>query len=81
MNLKFSKNASRDIEVLVQDGTEQKPFSYIEMIKSLLDRESLKTEFTLEISEEEKEQIEQLIGRIRQIAGVPIDDMSDQVEN
>lgn len=81
MNLKFSKNASRDIEVLVQDGTEQKPFSYIEMIKSLLDRECLKTEFTVEISEEEKEQIEQLIGRIRQIAGVPIDDMSDQVEN
>lgn len=29
MNLKFSKNATKDIEVLVQIGTNQKPFSYM----------------------------------------------------
>lgn len=54
MNLKFSKNATKDIEVLVQIGTNQKPFSYIDMIKSLLAGETLDTEFSEDISGDEK---------------------------
>ena len=71
MNLKFSKNATKDIEVLVQIGTNQKPFSYIDMIKSLLAGETLDTEFSEDISENEKKQIEELIGKIKNIAGIP----------
>lgn len=71
MNLKFSKNATKDIEVLVQIGTSQTPFSYIDMIKSLLAGETLDTEFSEDISGDEKMQIEELIGRIKNIAGIP----------
>lgn len=65
MNLKFSKNATKDIEVLVQIGTNQKPFSYIDMIKSLLAGETLDTEFSEDISGDEKKQIEELIAILR----------------
>lgn len=71
MNLKFSKNATKDIEVLVQIGTSQTPFSYIDMIKSLLAGETLDTEFSEDISGDEKKQIEELIGKIKNIAGIP----------
>lgn len=71
MNLKFSKNATKDIEVLMQIGTSQTPFSYIDMIKSLLAGETLGTEFSEDISGDEKMQIEKLIGRIKNIAGIP----------
>lgn len=71
MNLKFSKNATKDIEVLMQIGTSQTPFSYIDMIKSLLAGETLDTEFSEDISWYEKMQIEELIGRIKNIAGIP----------
>lgn len=71
MNLKFSKNATKDIEVLMQIGTSQPPFSYIDMIKSLLAGETLDTEFSEDISGDEKMQIEKLIGRIKNIAGIP----------
>lgn len=70
MNLKFSKNATKDIEVLMQIGTSQKPFSYIDMIKSLLAGETLDTEFSEDISGDEKKQIEELIGKIKNIAGI-----------
>lgn len=71
MNLKFSKNATKDIEVLVQIGTSQTTFSYIDMIKSLLAGETLDTEFSEDISGDEKKQIEELIGKIKNIAGIP----------
>lgn len=71
MNLKFSKNATKDIEVLVQIGTDQKTFSYIDMIKSLLAGETLDTEFSEDISRDEKKQIEELIRKIKNIAGIP----------
>lgn len=70
MNLKFSKNATKDIEVLVQIGTNQNHFSYIDMIKSLLAGETLDTEFSEDISMDEKKQIQELIGKIKNIAGV-----------
>lgn len=41
------------------------------MIKSLLAGETLDTEFSEDISEDEKMQIEELIGRIKNIAGIP----------
>ena len=71
MNLKFSKNATKDIEVLVQIGTNQKTISYIDMIKSLLAGETLDTEYSEDISGDEKKQIEELIGKIKNIAGIP----------
>lgn len=71
MNLKFSKNATKDIEVLVQMGTSQTTFSYIDMIKTLLAGETLDTEFSEDISGDEKKQIEELIEKIKNIAGIP----------
>ena len=81
MNLKFSKNASKDIEVLMQDGAEQMAFSYIEMIKGLLNGKTLSTEFAEGISEDEKKQIDDLIDKIKQIAGVPMTESLDLFVN
>ena len=36
MNLKFSKNATKDIEVLMQIGTNQKTFSYVNYYRPTL---------------------------------------------
>lgn len=71
MNLKFSKNESKDVEVQVQNGTSQQAFSYIEMIKSLLKGENLTTEFSEDMTDEEKRQINELVNKIKSIASVP----------
>lgn len=67
MILKFSKNEKHDVEVVVLKGAENLPFSYTEMIKSMLNKEEVRTEFTDEIVESERQQIDLLITNISNI--------------
>lgn len=67
MILKFSKNANHDVEVVILKGAVSLPFSYTTLIKSLLDKEEVKTEFTDEILENERLQIDSLIAGINSI--------------
>lgn len=67
MILKFSKNEKHDVEVVVLKGAEKLPFSYTEMIKSMLNKEEVRTEFTDEIVESERQQIDLLITNISNI--------------
>lgn len=71
MILKFSKNANHDVEVVILKGAENLPFSYTALIKSLLDKEEVKTEFTEEILENERQQIDSLIVDINNIVNPP----------
>lgn len=67
MILKFSKNEKHDVEVVVLKGAENLPFSYTEMIKSMLNKEEVRTEFADEIVESERQQIDLLITNISNI--------------
>ena len=54
MKLVFKKNEMNDVEVTMFKGTLGIPFSYIEMIKSLMTGESLDRDFDKSITEDEK---------------------------
>ena len=68
MKLLFKKNEANDVVVTMFMGTAESPFSYIEMIKSLLAREPLDCDFDETISEEEQKQIKDVLGEIEGIA-------------
>ena len=68
MKLIFKKNDAADIEVSMFLGTAEAPFSYIEMIKSLIAGEPLDHQFHETISDEEKEQIIEVLKEIEKLA-------------
>lgn len=65
MKLRFSKNEAQDIEISILKGVDNLQFSYVTMIKSLMNNEELATEFDETISADEKSQIESLINEIK----------------
>ena len=67
MKLIFKKNDADDIEVSMLLGTAEVPFSYIEMIKSLIAGEPLDYDFHETITEEEKTQIIEVLKEIEKI--------------
>ena len=80
MKLVFKKNEMNDVEVTMFKGTLGIPFSYIEMIKSLMTGESLDRDFDKSITEDEKNQIEEVLKEIETIACAR-DDEPEQQEN
>lgn len=64
MKLIFRKNEG-EMEVLIRTGTAEDEFSYIEMIKSLIDKNKFEdTEFDVSITDKEKECINELLAKI-----------------
>lgn len=64
MRLIFRKNNS-EMEVLIRTGTAEDEFSYVEMIKSLINNNKFEdTEFDDSISDKEKESINELLAKI-----------------
>ncbi len=64
MKLIFRKKEG-EMEVLIRTGTAEDAFSYIEMIKSLIDNNKFEdTEFDISISDKEKESITELLSKI-----------------
>lgn len=68
MKLIFKKNESADVEVTMFDGTAETSFSYIEMIKGLMAKKPLDSEFDETITDEEKTQIQAVLSEIEAIA-------------
>lgn len=68
MKLTFKKNDATDVVVTMFKGTAETPFSYIEMIKGLLAKEPLDSEFDESITEEEQKQIKEVLAEIEAIA-------------
>jgi len=59
------KNIEGEMEVLIRTGTAEDEFSYIEMVKSLINNNKFEdTEFDVSITEKEKESINELLSKI-----------------
>lgn len=64
MKLIFRK-IEDEMEVLIRTGTAEDEFSYIEMVKSLIDNNKFEdTEFDISITDKEKESINELLSKI-----------------
>lgn len=68
MKLTFKKNESTDVVVTMYRGTTETNFSYIEMLKGLLVKEPLDSEFDESITDEEQKQIREVLAEIEAIA-------------
>ena len=81
MQLVFKKNDAGDVAVTMFKGPAEIQFSYIEMIKALIAGESLDTDFSETISDEEKKQIEEVIQEIETITMSKEEDTEHQEAN
>ena len=81
MQLVFKKNDAGDVAVTMFKGTAEIQFSYIEMIKALIAGESLDTDFSETISDEEKKQIEEVIQEIETITMSKEEDTENREAN
>ena len=68
MKLTFTKNEATDVLITMYKGTSGATFSYIEMIKGLLDGEPLDSEFDGTVTDEEQKQIRGVLAEIEAIA-------------
>ena len=67
MKLYFSKDAQNEIVIKMSTGTVIEEFSYIEMIKNLLlDNKFDDTEYSEDITDDEKERIETMLSSINE---------------
>lgn len=65
MKLIFSKNENESLEVELAKGTVTEEFSYVKLIKGLLENDKLDdTQFDESITDEEIEVIEKMVSRI-----------------
>jgi len=65
MKLIFTKTENGDINVLIQKGTIAESFSYLEMLKQLLDNNVIDEPDFTGFEEIEKERIKELLNKIR----------------
>lgn len=68
MKLKFNKDGSSEITVVINEGTETFDFSYIRLIKGLLNEQEVTCDFSATIEPDEQKQILELIAEIVKIA-------------
>lgn len=68
MKLNFTKNENSDAQVSVLDGNTTKVFSYTDLIKSLLNKEIVTCDFSADYTEEEKQQVNDLINNIMELS-------------
>lgn len=67
MTLKFDRTPNGDISICIYEGTNMRQFSYIELINKLMARENIESDFSEQITDEEKKQIEELLLEIKNI--------------
>lgn len=68
MKLIFKKNEAGDVAVTMFKGTAEAQFSYIEMVKGLIAKEPLESEFDETITEDERSQIKDVLAEIEAIS-------------
>lgn len=68
MKLIFKKNEAGDVAVTMFKGTAETQFSYIEMVKGLLEKEPLESEFDETITADEQSQIKDVLAEIEAIS-------------
>lgn len=65
MKLIFAKTENGDINVLIQKGTVTENFSYLEMLKQLLDKNEIDEPDFTGFEEQEKDRIKELLNKIK----------------
>lgn len=65
MKLIFTKTENGDVNVLIQKGTTTEAFSYLEMLKQLLDNNEIEEPDFTGFEEIEKEKIKELLNKIK----------------
>jgi hypothetical protein len=65
MKLIFTKTGNGDINVLIQKGTVAENFSYLKMLKQLLDKNEIDEPDFTGFEEIEKERIKELLNKIK----------------
>lgn len=65
MKLIFTKTENGDVNVLIQKGTTTEAFSYLEMLKQLLDNNVIDEPEFNGFEEIEKEKIKELLNKIK----------------
>ncbi|MCP3945176.1 MAG: hypothetical protein GY710_27360 [Desulfobacteraceae bacterium] len=75
MKLIFRKKNDNDMTILIHDGIEEKKFSYIDMVKSLLQNNHFEeSEFSEAITDKEKESINKMLADIKKVVYEKSDD-------
>lgn len=65
MKLKFEKSENGDTNVLIQKGTTMESFSYLEMLRQLLDNNVVDEPDFIGFEEIEKDRIKELLNKIK----------------
>lgn len=78
MKLIFDKDESNDVTVKIKQGTVAVDFTYIEMIKQLLESNDIENLDFNNLSEEEQERLENMLEKITDI--FEEDDDADEIE-
>ena len=65
MKLTFTKTENGDINVLIQKGTITEPFSYLEMLKQLLENNEVEEPDFTGFEDVEKAKIKELLNKIK----------------
>tara|TARA_R110002074_G_scaffold284837_1_gene456580 strand:+ start:311 stop:568 length:258 start_codon:yes stop_codon:yes gene_type:complete len=82
MKLYFSKDDQDEIVVKMSTSTIQEDFSYVEMIKNLLNNNEFdETEFSGDFSDDEKSRIESMLSSINESIASEIVEESGTSEN
>ncbi|TDE30454.1 hypothetical protein E0I61_05510 [Flavobacterium ranwuense] len=67
MKLLFTKEDNNDITLKIQQGTVPVEFTYTEMIKQLLENNTIDDTDFGNLSDDEKENLEEILGKISEI--------------
>lgn len=67
MKLLFTKEENGDIKAQIQQGTIAIDFSYTEMVKQLLDNNEIDDVDFVDLDEDEKGKINEMLEKIRQV--------------
>ena len=67
MKLHFTKTEAGEIEAFIFENEPNTPFSYIEMVKSIINGKEIECSFSEEFDNEEKEKINDLKDEINRI--------------
>lgn len=67
MKLHFTKTKAGEIEASIFENEQNTPFSYIEMVKSIINGKEIECSFSEEFDNEEKEKINDLKDEINRI--------------
>lgn len=82
MQLSFKKDKKGEPSVFIKKGSKEEPFSYVEMVKSLVDNNKFKKSvYDKNITKDEKAHIEKMIIEINEVVESNVAEEKDSEDN